>query len=154
MSDITTVWNGSSGDWSVQGAALASGGDLTTAILISVMSDRVANVGDAIPDGSNDPRGWCGDDPANPIGSRIWLLQRTVLTAQTAALAESYLAEGLQWMIDQGIVDHFDIVTQIMPTPAQGGSAPNGTLGASVTAYQPTGAATSLNFNWAWAGVK
>jgi phage gp46-like protein len=40
---------------------------------------------------------------ANPdFGSRLHLLQRAKLTAQTAKLAEDYCKEALQWLLDQG----------------------------------------------------
>ena len=144
MSDITTVWNTTNGDWQQAGASLKSGGDLQTAILISVFSDRVALPSDTILDGSNDPRGWCGDDPTTPIGSRIWLLERSKQTTQVLGLAKSYLAEALQWLIDAKIVASFDILTEWTAA---------GTLGAQITAHKPVGAALSLNFQWAWTGI-
>ena len=82
MADLTIEWSEASnrGDLVLAGAALLMGLDLQTAMLISLFSDRQAAPGDVIPDGSNDPRGWWGD---NTIGSRLWLLSRSKQTQDT-----------------------------------------------------------------------
>src|SRR5471032_1816608 len=95
LSDIRTVWmrDMSCGDWLQVGASLDSGGDLETSILISLFTDREANLDDVILDGTNDPRGWVGDvDQAYKIGSRIWLLARSKQTQETLRLANDYIA--------------------------------------------------------------
>ena len=109
MSDITTVWNTAAGhgDWVVQGAALQSGNDLQTAILLSLFTDRLAEPSDETPDG--DRRGWWADDPANLMGSRLWLLSRAKGPLNVAQRAEDYAAEALQWLIADGVVAAFDI---------------------------------------------
>src|SRR5579875_2938906 len=81
--DITTFWDPQSGrgDWALAGAQLARGDDLITSVAISLFTDRIANADDPIPDGSTDPRGWWGDlDETYPIGSRLWLLDRSKAT--------------------------------------------------------------------------
>jgi len=109
MSDITTVWNVAAGrgDWVVQGAALQSGHDLETAILLSLFTDRLAEASDETPDG--DRRGWWGDDPANLRGSRLWLLSRAKGPLNVVQRAQDYAAEALQWLITDGVVAAFDI---------------------------------------------
>lgn len=143
MSDITTVWSadGTHGDYATFGSDLASGNDLQTAILISLFSDRLALADDAIPDGSADRRGWWADDTQLPIGSRLWLLERAKLTTETLQAARDYIAEALQWLIDVGAVDHFEILTE--RTWA-------GLLGAQVTAFQADGTSQSARYVWAW----
>lgn len=144
MSDTAIAWmrDLASGDWSMAGADLASGSDLETAILISLFSDREANVDDLIPDGTNDPRGWIGDvDQPYKIGSRIWLLVRSKQTQETLRLANDYVAEALQWLIDDGAVARFDISTEWTR---------RGVLGVGVVAYQQGGATQALNFSWVW----
>jgi len=114
-----TVWDGFAGDYA---AALPSepgnrGGlraraPLETAILLCLMTDGRARPEDAIPDGSGDRRGWAGDmvDPAaRPLGSRLWLLHRNSLDADTANLAALYAREALQTLIDQGAVASIDV---------------------------------------------
>lgn len=142
--DISTVWvAGTHGDWAQAGPGLLSGNDLQSAILISLFTDRIAGPDDAVPDGSGDPRGWCLDD-AKPIGSRLWLLQRSKQTRETANRARDYIVEALQWLIDDGVVAKFDITVQWVAAS---------TLGAQVVAYNSAGARTPLQYKWAWNGV-
>jgi len=146
MSDTSTIWSPplSRGDWALLGPQLQNGNDLVTAILISLFTDRVAATDDVIPDGTNDPRGWWGDDPDRPIGSRLWLLRRVKQTTETLALAQGYIAEALQWLIDDGVVAKFDIVTEWTRS---------GTLGARVVAYEKSGAVMALNSSSVWTGL-
>lgn len=147
MSDTTTVWTRElgRGDWVMHGAGLASGDDLQTAILISIFSDREADLDDVIPDGTGDPRGWIGDvDQQYKIGSRIWLLERAKQTQETLRLANDYIAQSLQWLIDDEVVASFEITTEWTRA---------GMLGASVTAYQKSGATQALNFSWVWKAI-
>ncbi|NNM69859.1 MAG: phage GP46 family protein [Gallionella sp.] len=146
MSDILTSWDVANlrGDWvqqSVPGADLESDSGLQTAVLISIFTDRAALPDDVIPDGSGDPRGWWGDDPEHPIGSRLWLLHRAKQTNETLLRAKDYLIEAVQWLIDDGAVAKFDIVVQW--------AAPS-LLGATVTAYRQDGQTVAIKFNYDW----
>ncbi len=47
------------------------------------------------------------------LGSRLYLLRRSKLTPQTAALAADYVKEALQWMIDAGRATAVDVQTEI-----------------------------------------
>ncbi|OVE45580.1 phage GP46 family protein [Chromobacterium violaceum] len=143
--DISTIWvAGTHGDWVLAGPELLSGNDLQSAILLSLFTDREAGPDDVIPDGSGDPRGWCLDDATHPIGSRLWLLVRAKQTRETAQRARDYIAEALQWLIDDGVVAKFDITTQWVAAS---------TLGAQVVSYNASGARSTVQFKWAWTGV-
>lgn len=49
----------------------------------------------------------------NPgFGSRLHLLQRAKNTQKTAALAEEYCREALQWLIDTGRATRVDVATE------------------------------------------
>lgn len=147
MSDTTTVWNvsRSRGDWVIVGAVLQTGNDLSTAILISAFTDRVANADDVIPDGSNDPRGWWGDlGEAVPIGSRLWLLERAKQNDDTLQRAYDYLTECLQWLLDDGVVAKFDILVEWTRESM---------LGAQILAYRKDGTTETTAFTWAWNGI-
>lgn len=147
MSDTTTVWNvsRSRGDWVLDGAMLATGSDLSTAILISVFTDRVANPDDVIPDGSNDPRGWWGDlGETVPIGSRLWLLERAKQNDDTLQRAYDYLTECLQWLLDDGVVAKFDILVEWTR---------DSMLGAQILAYRKDDTTETTAFTWAWNGI-
>lgn len=141
MSDISTIWQTTRGDWKLSGRSLASGGDLATAVAISLFTDRTAQPDDVIPDGSGDPRGWWADDALNPIGSRLWLIDRSKRTQETLERAQDYINEALQWLIDDGVVAKFGVFVE---WTAQH------TLGAQVVAYRRDGGTTPLNFAWAW----
>lgn len=146
MSDTTTIWNTalSHGDWNLLGAQLQAGNDLDTAVLISLFTDREARPDDVIPDGTTDPRGWWGDNAVHPIGSRLWLLDRSKKTQDTLAQAQDYVVEALQWLIDDGVVARFDITVE-WEAPSM--------LGIQIQAYKQDGAQQSLNYSWAWAGI-
>lgn len=144
MSDIATIWSSTRGDWQQMGADLKSGNDLSTAVIISLFSDRQANADDVIPDGSGDPRGWWGDVGQYMIGSRLWLLERAKRTQQTIALAQGYIEEALQWLIDDGVVAKFDVYVEWTQQHM---------LGAQVTAYRTDGTTQAMNFGWAWIGT-
>ena len=147
MTDISTVWDVQNlqGDWVVSGASLQSGNDLTTAVLISLFTDRVAQPGDEIPDGTSDPRGWWGDNQPDgnnrPIGSRLWLLSRAKQTQETLSRARTYAQEALQWMIQDGVAE---LVT--VDATWQG----RGFLAMVVTIQRSNGTNVALNFKWAW----
>jgi phage gp46-like protein len=146
MSDISIIWSPtlSRGDWALRGPSLASGSDLATAILVSLFTDRIAAADDDIPDGTNDPRGWWGDDRDYPIGSRLWLLGRAKQTTETLSRAQDYIAEALKWLIDDGVVAKFDIVTEWTHS---------GMLGAHIVAYEQSGAVIALNSSSVWTGL-
>lgn len=141
MSDISTLWNATSGDWALAGADLRSGDDLATAVVLSLFTDRVAQADDVIPDGSGDPRGWHGDDPTAPIGSRLWLIFRAKRTQQTLTDAQSYAAEALQWMVDDGVVATFDVYVEWQV---------RGRLAMRVTLFKNDGTQQALEFAWVW----
>lgn len=121
MVDIALTWSPAlfAGDVSILAGDLASEADLRTAVEISLLTDRLANPDDAIPDGTADRRGWWGDlprdtDPATPtadrIGSRLWLLRREKATADTARRAEEYAREALAWLVEDGVAARVDVV--------------------------------------------
>lgn len=144
MSDITTIWivETGTGDWSITGGALASGNDLASSVLISLFTDRIADDADIPPDGGDDRRGWWGDaDEDAPIGSRLWLLDRSRLTQAVANTAKIYMEEALQWLID----DHVALSVKVA-TAIAGGSR----LNSIVTVTHRDGTVTPLNFNWVW----
>ena len=142
MSDIRTTWRVDRGDWSLSGSVLASGGDLITAVAISLFTDRESASDDVIPDGSGDPRGWWADDLEVKIGSRIWLLARSKRTQQVLSRAQDYVREALQWMIDDGVVARFAVTTEW--------TARN-TLGVQIIVFRSDGQTEAMNFAWAWA---
>lgn len=141
MSDITTVWNAATGrgDYFIQGASLASGSDLETAILLSLFTDRQAEASDETPDG--DRRGWWADDPKNLLGSRLWLLGRVKGPLNVAQRAQDYAAEALKWLVDDGVVAAFDISAEWV-SPGQ--------LDLRVVAKKRDGAVVAVHLPQVW----
>ncbi|MFA3779580.1 phage GP46 family protein [Yersinia sp. 1652 StPb PI] len=140
--DIKTVWDvdASLGDWQTGRGGVLDGDDLHTAILLSLFTDRLARIDDAI-DG-DDRRGWWGDSGAlSAIGSRLWLLRREKLTTQVAIKAEDYAAEALAWLTEDRVVAAINTRAQII--------YPN-TLLLIIAYQQPGKAQSSVKFSWVW----
>lgn len=78
---------------------------LETAVLISLFSDKRANIEDIIPDlNSDDRRGWWGDVINNTlIGSKFWLLSREKTGNNLNSTIEEYTLDALNWMVSDGI---------------------------------------------------
>ncbi|PWC74062.1 phage GP46 family protein [Azospirillum sp. TSH64] len=141
MADITITWSPADGrgDWTfAPGGDLDTGDDLATAILLSLFTDRPALKDDVIPDGTADRRGWWGD---RELGSRLWLLERAKQTTETLHRARDYIAEALQWLVDDGVVARFDIEAAWLR---------RSTLGARITAFRSDGRTVALSYSWAW----
>ena len=85
---------------------------LQRAVVISLFTWRRAEPSDPVDDA--DRQGWWGDSypgqPNDRIGSRLWLLRRRSITAQTLRDAQRYCEEALQWLLDD------DLVTQVQVT--------------------------------------
>ncbi|MEQ1321785.1 phage GP46 family protein [Acinetobacter guillouiae] len=116
MTDIQTIWDvpTGTGNYTVENGELSKGHDVRTAVLISLFTDRVADVNDELPDATTttlqDRRGWWGDTGQQyPIGSRLYLLDRSKAPMNIELDAVNYATEALQWMIDDNVVAKFDI---------------------------------------------
>jgi len=147
VSDIADTWNVAEmrADWSVTGGMLATGDDLRTAVILSLFSDRVARDDDDYEGG--DRRGWWGDSgSADPMGSRLWLLDREVLSREVALRAEEYALESLAWLRDDGIVSNLGASAQII-WPAR--------LDLILTLQQPGASRpVAMKFYWLWEQIR
>jgi phage gp46-like protein len=147
MADITILWQPEQGfgDWVLLGPDLETGDDLVTAVLVSLFSDARAQDGDKVPDGSADRRGWWGDSfLAQPVGSRLWLIDRAKQTEATRLQAQDYAAEALAWLTAGGIAASIDVVASWLRP---------GWLGVVITLYQTNGVRRVIEFQWAWAAL-
>jgi phage gp46-like protein len=124
--DLALVWSNELGsadlslELDVGGLAmdLTTDRGLTTAVLLSLFLDRRAETDDKPPSGdSTDRRGWWGDQFAevegDKIGSRLWLLDRSKRTNETALRAEEYVREALAWMIEDRVVSSIDVTIEM-----------------------------------------
>lgn len=84
------------------------------AVTISLYTWRRAETDDPIDD--EERFGWWGDSypeiADDRIGSRLYLLRRVKLTAQTQRDAEAYAREALQWLLDDGQVTAIEIASE------------------------------------------
>lgn len=89
---------------------------LETAMMITLLTDKQADIEDELPDESGYRGGWFGD--AIPvvadykIGTKLWLLQRAKTISEIPARAKEYLKDGFQWMVDDGIVQAVNIIVE------------------------------------------
>lgn len=105
MTDIALIWKDGHGDIVQSGTDLLTDDSIETAVIISLFTDRRAEPGDVIPDGTDNRRGWWGDTYSQtPVGSRLWLLSREKQLSSVLLRAEQYAAEALQWLSDDELV--------------------------------------------------
>ena len=136
--------------------ALTSTGDfapeagLETAIIISLGTDAMARDDDELPDGTDDRRGWWGDlaeqpgGPRDETGSRLWLLDRAVMTQETLRRAEQYAADALAWLVTDGVAERVDVTaSEIQP----------GAIGLAILINAGTARAGHYNFIWRGIGA-
>ncbi|ELU0790689.1 phage GP46 family protein [Salmonella enterica] len=105
MIDAGLVWRDGRGELVIVSGDLLPDSSVNTAIVLSYFTDRRAEPGDELPDGSTDRRGWWGDSFRNePIGSRLWLLSREKSLPDVLNRAAAYARESVQWLINDGYV--------------------------------------------------
>jgi phage gp46-like protein len=115
--DLQINWDNNSGqgEWAFDGAGdLAVGNDLTTAVLVSLFTDRFATSDFQPWDKSGNHRGFWGNSyETSEIGSSLWQLERSKFTDNVNLLlaARDYVKQSLQWMIDDGIAASISVVT-------------------------------------------
>jgi phage gp46-like protein len=79
---------------------------LRRAVTISLFTWRRAGPDDVLDDA--DRQGWWGDSvpsaAGDKIGSRLWLLRRRTLVADTLKDAKAFAEEALAWLVDDQVV--------------------------------------------------
>jgi phage gp46-like protein len=119
---------------------------LRTAVLLSLFVDQRAQDDDELPGAEDDVRGWWADEFADVegdrIGSRLWLLERSTLSAATAPRAAELAREALQWLIDDRVAAKVDVVAE----------AGRGVLVLAPTIHRPGRDPVTFRFAHAWDG--
>ncbi|MEO6217770.1 MAG: phage GP46 family protein [Sphingomonas sp.] len=152
MTDIALIFDplALSADIAIEGGSLATDDGLRTAIIISLFTDRRARADDVLPSPGADRRGWWGDcfnaDPNDRIGSRLWLLEREKLIAETALKARDMCIEALAWLIEDGVASTVDVETSIVPV--SGRDATGGLL-INISISRPDGPGRQ-RFDFVW----
>lgn len=111
--------------------------ELGTAIVIALFSNAT------LPDSmvnqpgftKDDKKVWHGNtfdiaEDEEELGSRLWELERSPITPDTARLAEYYASQALQTLVRQKKVSYFDISSTI--------DKAQGRINLSIVAYGPT----------------
>lgn len=116
---------------------------LRRAVTISLFTWRRAGPDDVVDD--SDRKGWWGDSvpsvAGDKIGSRLWVLSRRTLVAETLKDAEAYANEALAWLVDDGVL------TRVTVTAERQG---NDRMNLRVTLIEQHGETLELNFNDTW----
>lgn len=129
--------------------SILEGGDelgaLAQAVLISLLSWRRAEPGDALPV-ADTRNGWWADAFAGGdlFGSRLWLLGRSRLAVDTPAEARQYATEALSWLVADGLAAAVE-VEAIVPRL--------GVLALTVTVYRDKGPGVVLRFSDLWSSI-
>ncbi|WP_445157414.1 phage GP46 family protein [Halomonas sp. E14] len=97
-------------DLAVEGGDLAADEGLTTAVILSLFTDRRALPADRLPDGTGDRRGWWADAYLDrPMGSRLWLLHREKEQEAVLRRAHEYAEEALAWLVEDGVAEAVEV---------------------------------------------
>lgn len=116
---------------------------LIRAVVISLFTWRRAATDDPVDD--DERFGWWGDSyptiADDRIGSRLWLLRRVKLTADTQRDAEFYAREALQWLLDDQQVLEVEVLTE---------RADSHRLNLRVILTVPSGARLQINSSQLW----
>ncbi len=116
---VPTSALGIEGDLHASGDAYLETDGLETAIRLSLFTDRRALEGDDLPEGTGafgeDLRGYWADPymTTGAMGSRLWTLKRSSLTAATRQRARDYCLEALAWLVELGIATEIQIETEV-----------------------------------------
>jgi phage gp46-like protein len=116
LADLALGWSNATGDADLLmiDDDLASDRGLTTAVALSLFTDRRAEADDKPPSGDAlDRRGWWADQFAtvegDRFGSRLWVLDRSTRTIETVLRAKEYVHEALTWMLEDRVVASIDV---------------------------------------------
>lgn len=104
--DLALIYNSQlqSFDLALAGPDLASEDTLASAVLTSLLCDRLAESYEI--SAGQDRRGWWADvyaEANHKTGSRLWLLEREKQLPSVVKRCQQYCEEALQWLIEDGL---------------------------------------------------
>jgi len=143
------------GDLMLAPDGVATGHNLRSAIIWSVLTDGRARVDDVLPDHSwigggegafGARRGWWGDSypdhPGDRIGCRLWVLAREIDRPEIYRKAEEFGREALAWMVQDGVAT----AVRVVATPLR-----PGWMDLAITITRPDGRVEEFRHQLAWA---
>lgn len=134
MTDLALVWNAdaAAADLMLGNGQLTTDAGMRTAILISLFTDARAADDEALPEAGGDRRGWWGDAfardarpdagtarDADRIGSLLWLLSRSKVTARTLDRAKQACEDALAWLVRDGVASAVRVMVEAQSRPGQ-----------------------------------
>ncbi|MEG3640435.1 phage GP46 family protein [Magnetococcus sp. PR-3] len=135
-------------DLAFAGPQLLTDEGLTTAIIISWFSDRLADEASPWLAQGMDRRGWWCDAyapiPGDKIGSGLWQLMRQKQIEPVRVEAEEMAREAVQWMIEDKIATQIEVTATF---PARHWLALSGVF------HRPNRPALSHHFELSWEGT-
>lgn len=147
--DVLLEWDQESGVFDLPIAGSAVGESIRAAMESRIFTDRLALDGDVSP--GDDRRGWAGDiyhpqpGPVRRVGSRLWVLRRRLVDAESLRLAREYLIECLDDLRRDAVVARIDVRVW------RGGI---NTIAGQARAYARDGRlAADVRFDNVWQGV-
>ncbi len=114
MPDIGVIWDAARGrgDWATTGQDPPPGGDLASAVLVMLFTDGRASDDFVLTDGTTNRRGWWADAyNAEPIGSRLWELERAKRLPDTLLRARDMCLDALGSLVRDGFARKIDVQT-------------------------------------------
>jgi len=98
-------------DIAVTGYELDRDPGFETSIVLSLFTDARAARGDVLPGTIKNKGGWWGSILlGRQLGSKLWLLQRSILSNTTMRLYEQYSKDALAWMVEDQIAEEVTAV--------------------------------------------
>ena len=111
-------------------------------IATSLFTWRRARDGDDVPDGAS-RMGWLLD---SELGSRLWLLARAKVTAQTLIDARQYAEEALAWLVDDGVASKVAVTVERAASRGAGMSG----VAIEVAVTRPRAPESRLRYDLIW----
>jgi phage gp46-like protein len=107
------IWQENGYDYDLRDGTVTTGDDLKSMVIYCLFTDARAGDDDALPPETSDQRGWPGDTYSDfNWGSRLWLLQREKLTAETVNRVRDYAKEALKPLVSYRYAKSYQVTTR------------------------------------------
>ena len=123
---------------------------LTTAVYMSLFTDRRASSDETLPDpNSKDRKGWWGDALSeynnDNIGSLLWLLSRAKTINDVLVKAKAYTSDALAWMVIDGIASK--VAVEVLRKDRKDKSS---ILSIAIAIHKADGTKEAISFDLLW----
>jgi phage gp46-like protein len=142
-------------DWRVSDGVIDETQALATAIMVALGSDRLAEIGDELPDNlDSDRRGWWGDMDAEeiwngwPLGTRLWEMRRDAIRpvayqrGATVVKAENFVRETIKPFVTAGIISKYAVEVDPLPRMER--------IDVLIVLYRDLAPAVQLRYAYLW----